>query len=333
MSFFSHGKKELLGFVAKSPAMAPVSDFLSKQSKTNLPIIIEGEAGTGKEFAARFLHYNSPRREAPFSTLSLTSLPPEHVFNELFSVTTGKFQGTRGGSLVLKELWAMPKKDQKRLLEILADDRWKDKTPLEVWDVRLIMTSSMSLEKSVESKFVDPELKKVLQQNRVLIPPLRRRPSDIGGLCELFLERMTNDLGRANPRMDARVVDRLTEYDWPGNIKELKDIVRRIVVQVTENRITEHHLKGILPMVEDDIPVDRYSLEELMRAKLGTFLKRIRGYHVEGLYSEVMSRVETPLLELVLEETGGNQLKAAKILGINRNTLRKKVRKKSIRVR
>lgn len=321
------------GFVCKSPAMKPVNEFLLKHAGTNAPVIIEGESGTGKEFAARLVHYSGPRRKGVFSTLSITSLPPECVFEELFDDRTGRLHNTRGGSLLLKELWALPKKDQEKLAGILEDDRKGRHTPLRVYDVRLMTTSTMDLEQSVECNFVAPELKKALQYNRILIPPLRRRPSDIRVLAELFMAQMFRDLGRSAPRLDSPVVDRFTEYHWPGNVKELKDVMRRIVVKVSGKRVQEHHLKGILPMVEDDFSIDKFSIEELVRAKLLSFLNRIRGYRVEGLYSEIMSRVERPLLELVLEETGGNQLHAAKLLGINRNTLRDKIKKKNIIIR
>ncbi len=327
------GMTKSQGFVCRSPAMKPVKEFLLKHSGTSNPLIIEGESGTGKEFAARLIHYSGPRKKSVFSTLSITSLPPEYVFEELFDERTGKLNNTRGGSLLLKELWALPKTDQEKLAGILEDDRKGRRTPLRVYDVRLMMTSTMDLDKSVECNFVESELKKVIQNSRVLIPPLRRRPSDIKELSEFFMEQMFKDLDRPPPGIDTLVIDRFTEYHWPGNVKELKDVIRQIVVKVSGKRVEERHLKGVLPMVEDDLAIDKFSIEELVRAKLLSFLNRIRGYRVEGLYFEIMSRVERPLLELVLQETGGNQLKAAKLLGINRNTLREKIKKKNIKIR
>jgi two-component system nitrogen regulation response regulator GlnG len=126
-------------------------------------------------------------------------------------------------------------------------------------------------------------------------------------------------------------MDRLTGYGWPGNVSELKSVIRQLVVRGGDGRIREHHLQGLLPSVDEELPLERHSLEELVRAKLKGFLNRIRGYRIEGLHAEVMARVERPLIELVLEQTRGNQLQAAKILGMNRNTLRKKIRAHGIR--
>jgi two-component system, NtrC family, nitrogen regulation response regulator GlnG len=325
--------KTVCGLVSESPSMTPVVEFLSQHSKTRGPIIIEGERGTGKEFAARFVHYTGRRAKAPFSTLSVTALPPELVSEELYQPGIGRLHQARGGSLLLKELWALPKRDQRRLAEILEDDDKRDKTPLEVYDVRLMMTSSMELEAAVRSNFVEPELKRVLSTRRIVMPPLRRRPSDIPELANLFMDQMIRDLDRPPLEVDPRVFELFVDYHWPGNIEELKDVVRQLVAKVPGRKLHEGHLTGLLPTVEEEISLERFSLEELVRAKLKSFFYRIRGFRVEGLYAEVMSRVERPLIELILAETNGNQLRAAKLLGINRNTLRKKIQKMKLRVR
>jgi DNA-binding NtrC family response regulator len=309
--------------------MRDVVDLLDEAADRQGPVIVEGEAGTGKEFAARYIHYSGQRSAGAFSTLQVTVLPPELLDVELYESPTGKLHQTQGGSLLLKEMWAMPRRSQARLARIL-ESAASERTPLRAHDVRLMMTSSMPLDEAVATDFVDPLLADLLQSRRIMLPPLRRRPSDIEVLTELFLRQMADDLDRPRFRISPRVIDRMAEYGWPGNVAELKQVVRQLVVRSADGKLEEAHLEGLLPSVEEDLPLDRYSLEELIRAKLKRFLQRIRGYRVEGLHAEVMGRVERPLLELVMQETGGNQVKAAGILGINRNTLRKKLRRLSV---
>lgn len=315
----------------QSPAMASVMQAIQTAARKEGPVLLEGEPGTGKEFLARYIHYSSPRKKKPFSSLEITAVPTEFVHQELYSRATGRFGRVRGGTVLLKELWALPHNLQKRLARLLIGDALRDETPPEVYDVRVMTSSSMPLDEALHYSFVEPALHTSLAPCRIIVPPLRRRPSDIPLLTDYFLAQISAESGHARPAMEARVKDRMAEYSWPGNISELKSVVRKLVVRASEGRITEAHLQGLLPSVDDDLPLERHSLEELVRAKLKNFLNRIRGYRIEGLFAEVMARVERPLLELVLEQTRGNQLQAAKILGMNRNTLRKKIKAHGIR--
>jgi two-component system nitrogen regulation response regulator GlnG len=323
--------------VAKSPAMGGVVKTLQKATVADGPLLIEGEAGTGKEFAARYVHYSGFRRNRPFSTLQITAVPPELIEKELYHTATGKLRQARGGSLLLKELWALPHSAQKRLADILLavnnTTAGREQTPLEINAVRLMMTSSMGLDEAVACDFVVPELATLLDRRRVVLPPLRRRPSDIKVLADHFFAEIATDLECSGFEVSQRVVEQMEAYGWPGNVAELKNVVRQLVTRSVDGKVEEEHLTGLVATVDQEVPLDKFSLEELVRAKLKTFLQRIQGYRVEGLYTEVMSRVERPLLELVIRETGGNQVQAASILGINRNTLRKKLRGLGIRRR
>lgn len=317
----------------QSPAMAPVMQAIQTAAQEDCPVLLEGEPGTGKEFLARYIHYSSSRKKNPFSSLEITAVPPEFVHQELYGHITGRLGRVRGGTVLLKELWALPRDSQKRLARLLNGNALTDETPQEVYDVRVMTTSSMSLDEAVHSSFVEPALQTTLAPCRIVVPPLRRRPSDIPLLTEYFLRQFSAESERRLPTLDTRVVDRLTEYSWPGNISELKFVVRQLLVRGYRGCIIESDLQGLLPSVDDDLPLERHSLEELVRAKLENFLNRIKGYRIEGLHAEVMARVERPLIELVLEQTRGNQLQAAKILGMNRNTLRKKIKAHGIRWR
>ena len=167
---------------------------------------------------------------------------------------------------------------------------------------------------------------------RISLPPLRRRPADIPILVDLFSVEHAAEMERPQLHFATPVIDRFTGYTWPGNVSELKSVIYRLYTTVSAETVEESHLSGLVPQVEDELPLSRFGLEDLVRAKLRTFLSRIKGYHVEDLHAQVISQVERPLVELVLEQTRGNQLQAAKVLGINRNTLRKKIRTLGIRL-
>ncbi|HEX4449595.1 MAG TPA: helix-turn-helix domain-containing protein, partial [Kofleriaceae bacterium] len=133
------------------------------------------------------------------------------------------------------------------------------------------------------------------------------------------------EIGRAKPSISTRAHDRLAGYPWPGNVAELKSIARRLVVRVSRTRIEAGDVDEVLPTVATRVPLEDLAFEEIVKAKLSGLLARIDGYPIHDLYDKVLERVERPLFDLVLEHTGGNQVKAAEVLGLNRNTLRKKL--------
>lgn len=317
--------------------MKMVNDAIKQTDVTHGPVLLEGEQGVGKEFVARLLHLRSRRRPTAFETFFPPAMPTDLVTEELFGEQARKLKQAAGGTLLLKEIWRFPLAVQQRLAEAIGRLRTDDRTPLEIHDVWLMMSSRISLEEArteglVSQALAKPPLSTWQGVRRILLPPLRRRPADIPLLVEAFNKEITSELHRKPLDFSPRVMDRFTRYSWPGNISELKAVVFRLLTTMRKNRVTEQDLAGLLPLVEDDVQLGRFSLEDLVRAKLQAFLDRVRGYHVEDLHGHVLSQVERPLIELVLEQTGGNQLQAARILGINRNTLRKKIRSLDIRL-
>ncbi len=323
--------------VSASPAMASVVEALEKASNSDSPVLLEGEQGVGKEFVARLIHLSSYRRENAFETLLPPALPAQMAAEELFGVQARKLRQAAGGTLLLKEVWRFPSAVQRRLAEALALDTSRDQTPIAVHDVWLMMSSRVALEDASREGLLAPPLAnwpKAGWKNvqRIHIPPLRRRPADIPRLVELFNLEHAEEMDRPPLSFPGQIIDRFAGYSWPGNVSELKSVIYRLHATHQGSEVEESHLAGLLPQVEDELPLSRFGLEDLVRAKLRTFLARIRGYHVEDLHAQVLSQVERPLMELVLEQTSGNQLQAAKVLGINRNTLRKKIRNLGIRL-
>lgn len=323
--------------VAKSPAMEPVVEAIGRAAESDAPVLLEGEQGVGKEFIARLIHLSSYRQERAFETLLPPALPADLAAEELFGVQARKLRQASGGTLLLKEVWRFPSAVQRRLAEALAWDTTQDRTPIAVHDVWLMMSSRVALEDASREGLLAPPLANWPRSTwknvqRIALPPLRRRPADIPLLVELFNAEHALEMERERLVFPAQVIDRFTGYSWPGNVSELKSVIYRLHTSLRSNQVEESHLSGLVPQVEDELPLSRFGLEDLVRAKLRTFLSRIKGYHVEDLHAQVISQVERPLVELVLEQTKGNQLQAAKVLGINRNTLRKKIRNLGIRL-
>ncbi|MDY0002281.1 MAG: sigma 54-interacting transcriptional regulator [Polyangia bacterium] len=323
--------------MTRSPAMQSVNKAIEEACRSDCPVLLLGEQGVGKEFVARLIHRHSPRTNRAFETLFPPALTPELAAQELHAEQARRLRQAAGGTLLVKEVWRFPSAARRRLGEALDHQQPGDRTPLEVHDVRLMLSSRVSLEEPGHEHWLGAveealPLGSIASLRRITIPPLRRRPADIPLLVETFNREQAQEARREPLQFSSKAMDRLSAHDWPGNVSEVRSVVYRLFGAVSDQAVEPSHLSGLIPDVEDEIPLGRFGLEELVRAKLRSFLGRIRGYHVEDLLGQVMSQVERPLLELVLEQTRGNQLQAARILGINRNTLRKRIRALSIKV-
>ncbi len=323
--------------VAESPAMVPVVEAITQAAKNDAPILLEGEQGVGKEFIGRLIHLSSYRWEHAFETMLPPALPASLAAEELFGVQARKLRQASGGTLLLKEVWRFPCAVQQRLAHALTLDTTGDQTPIAVHDVWLMMSSRVALEDASREGLLASPLAswpRAMWKNvqRIAVPPLRRRPADVPLLVEQFNKEHALEMQHEPLVIPSQIIDRFIGYSWPGNVSELRSVIYRLHTTLRSPQVEESHLSGLVPQVEDELPLSRFGLEDLVRAKLRTFLSRIKGYHVEDLHAQVISQVERPLVELVLEQTRGNQLQAAKVLGINRNTLRKKIRNLGIRL-
>src|SRR5262249_53575628 len=178
---------------------------------------------------------------------------------------------------------------------------------------------------AVDASIVSPEFYQLFADRRIEVPPLRDRADDLPELIERWIKHYSAEVGRSKPTVSSRAIARLTAYPWPGNVAELKATARRLVVRVARGRIEAGDVDEVLPVVAERVPLEDLAFEDMVKAKLAGLLARIDGYPVHDLYEKVLARVERPLFDLVLAHTGGNQVKAAEILGLNRNTLRKKL--------
>jgi two-component system, NtrC family, nitrogen regulation response regulator GlnG len=296
-----------------SPSTRRVREQAAAAIEADLPVLIEGERGSGRERVARVLHEAGPRRTRRFVRLA-----PDDTRSEV----DRNFERAAGGTLLVKEIARLARPSQRRLLKALRGRGSGD-------DVRLVGATVYDLSAVAADDRFDADLFRQLGGLKIALAPLRRRPEDIPPLAMCFARDAGEELGRRT-QLSPRALDRLRAYPWPGNVAELKDVVGRAVFVAQRATIDIADIERELPRVEDKVPLESLSFEEMVRSKIRGLLDRMEGYPVEDLYDEVIARVERPLIELVLARAGGNQVSAAKMLGLNRNTLRKKIAERGL---
>lgn len=317
--------------VAESPAMRAVVSAIEAHAGTDAPVLICGERGTGRELVARCLHLASRRRQGKFVAVQPT-FATDDAGDDDEARAKRVLRAAQGGTLLVKDMCDVPAGGQRTLRRAMrpGDGSRRGDTSGETWDVRVVGAVGPELERAVTARILSRELYDTLAPRRIDVPSLRQRASDIPTLVERWVRHYADEVGRGKLTVSTRAHERLVKYPWPGNVAELKDLVRRLVVATEGARIEAGDVDVVLPRVAERVPLEELSFEDLVKAKLAGFLQRMDGYEVHDLYEEIIARVERPLFELVLAHTGGNQVKAATILGLNRNTLRKKLESQGV---
>lgn len=332
--------------MGESPAIQKVFKTIGQVVSTRTTILIQGESGTGKELVAKTIHYNSPRWNKPFIAVNCAAIPKELLESEFFGHEKGSFTGAlerrigkfelaEEGTLFLDEIGELPTDLQTKLLRALQEEEFSRVGGRETLktDVRILASTNQDLEKAVREKRFRDDLYFRLKVIPIHLPPLRERKGDIALLVAFFIEKHNRDMGTHISGVSPEALKLLEEYPWPGNIRELENVMIRAAVLSPG---TVLFLKDFnLSTGSETAPPDyeNLSLEEIIQRKLDDYFNRTRGVDVENLYSLVIERVERPLIELTLKATRGNQIRAAQILGINRNTLRKKITNLRINVK
>jgi two-component system nitrogen regulation response regulator GlnG len=310
--------------VAESAAMRAIVSQVEEYADGQAPVLITGEHGTGRELVARVLHQRGPRTGARFIAVRPTfeDVPGVKGADDACERARRALRSAAGGTLLVKDVSDLSRPSQKTLKRAIRDRKLDTQDPV---DVHVVATSDLDIDRAVESEIVDKNFFALFSARRIEVPRLRDRLDDLSTLFERWVKHYALEIGRAVPTVSTRAIDRLAVYPWPGNVGELKSIARRLVVRVTRAKIEAGDVDEILPQVATRVPLEDLAFEEMVKSKLAGLLARIDGYPVHDLYEKVLARVERPLFDLVLSRTGGNQLKAAEILGLNRNTLRKKL--------
>ena len=326
--------------IGKSPVMQKVFRTISRIAKTDLSVVIHGESGTGKELVAKTIHQNSPRANEPFIAMNMAAIPNNLIESELFGHEKGAFTGANqrrigqfqlaeGGTLFLDEIGDMPLEAQTRLLRVLQENEFRPLGSNQVFktNVRIICASHKKLENLIRQGLFREDLFFRLNIIHVDLPPLRERGHDIKDLFLHFLNQQMSLHGEKKHITDD-AVSYLMALAWPGNIRELDNAAKKLFALVAEPEITLSDVQEIIvpemSFTPDNQP--QKSLTQTVEDHIVAFFGELDGrYLPTGLYTQIMRDVERPLIDQVLKVTRGNQIKAADILGINRNTLRKKI--------
>jgi two-component system nitrogen regulation response regulator GlnG len=337
-----------LPIIGRSPAMQEIYRVLARLVSTDLSVLISGESGTGKELIARALHEFGKRRQGPFVAINMAAIPKELIESELFGHEkgaftganarhTGRFEQSQQGTLFLDEIGDMPTEAQTRLLRVLQEGEYTTiggRTPIKT-DVRIVAATNHNLRRLVEQGLFREDLYYRLNVVPLRMPPLRERPSDIPDLVRYFLAAAVEE-GLPEKAMSAEAMDRLKQYSWPGNVRELENLARRLAALAADEVIGPEIIEGELAGVDGLESGGQESEASLSRA-VERHLNKYFAAHADalpppGLYGRVLKEIEWPLLTLSLRATRGNQIRAAALLGLNRNTLRKKIRELEIPV-
>ena len=335
-----------LPLIGRSQSMQEVYRVIARLINTDLTVMIIGASGTGKELVARALHDFGKRKEKPFVVMNLGSIPSDQVENELFGNSDegrsddaiGKFQLAKGGTLFIDEVADMPMATQTRLLRILQDEEnlEQDNQDHKNSNVRIITSTQVDLKPLIENGEFREDLFFRLNVIPLKLPLLRERAEDIPELCNHFLKLSSLKEGLTQKTIVPNGIELLKRQQWRGNIRELKNFIQRLVVLSPDEIISEDLVKNQLNEFIDNDKEDDYSVEGLSMSVEKHLLRyfELHGSSLPppGLYNRILKEIEYPLIALSLNSSKGNQLKASKLLGINRNTLRKKINELDINV-
>jgi two-component system, NtrC family, nitrogen regulation response regulator GlnG len=331
------------GIVGKSPSMLKIYKTIGRIAGKDLTVLIQGESGTGKELIARAIHINSPRKEEKLVSVNLAALPKDLIESELFGYEKGAFTGASirkqgrfdeaaGGTLHLDEIGDMPFELQTKLLRVLEEKKFYrlgSEKPVEV-NVRIIVSTNKRLEEEVEKGAFRRDLYYRINAITIVVPPLSKRKEDIPLLVDYFNEKYSIDLGIYKKTFSDGAKKLMLEYRWPGNVRELENTVKRVIVLSSENMITSDVLLDAAPYLRGEKKETDELFGEFIKSKLEVFLYNNREEASGAIYDLVIQKIEKPLIEEVLRIAKGNKKKAAAILGINRNTLSKKIEEHGI---
>ena len=333
---------DAIPLIGRSPAMQEIYRLVARLMQTDLTVMISGESGTGKELVSRALHDYGKRRGGQFVAINMAAIPRDLIESELFghekgaftganSRSSGHFEQAEGGTLFLDEIGDMPMEAQTRLLRVLQQGEYTTvggRTPIKS-DVRIIAATNKDLRILIREGLFREDLFFRLNVVPLRLPPLRERIEDIADLIRHFFSQAERE-GLPQKQIDQAALDRMKRYRWPGNVRELENLARRLAALYPQETITvaeiDTELAEPAAAVSEKSPVE----DSLTAAVERTLVRYFAGFEnalpPPGLYHRVLREVEYPLLSAALAATHGNQIRAADLLGLNRNTLRKKIK-------
>jgi len=330
--------------IGNSQTMQNVYKTLGRVAGSDVTVLITGESGTGKELIARAIHMNNPRLGKPFVALNCAAIPRELLENELFGHErgaftgaterkAGKFEQAEGGTLFLDEIGDMPLELQAKLLRVLQEKeitRTGGQQTIKV-NVRIVAATNQNMAEQVETRSFREDLYYRLNVVPILLPALRERREDIPALVDFFLQKARQDFGIDTIECSVQALELLKNHSWPGNVRELENTIKRASLLCPNHVLTPADFPDLCAR-GSTIP-NEDSLEALVSRKLESSLAQMNLSEMNNLYEMVLHQIERPLINIVLQKARCNQVRAAEILGINRNTLRKKINTLNIEVK
>ena len=335
---------ERLPLIGRSAAMQEIYRTIARLTTTDLTVMVNGESGTGKELVARALHDYGRRRAGPFVAINMAAIPRELIESELFGHERGAFTGATnrnqgrfeqaaGGTLFLDEIGDMPPEAQTRLLRVLQEGEFTavgGRQPIRA-NVRIVAATHRDLRQAIRAGQFREDLYYRLNVVPIRLPPLRERAEDIALLARHFLDKARAS-GLPGKTLDGGAVDRLRQYRWPGNVRELENLMRRLAALYPQEVITAEVVSAEVAEAGADAgPGPESGTPEPLAQAVERHIRRFLAASQDGMpmrdiYDRIIAEVERPLIQMTLSATRGNQIKAAAMLGLNRNTLRKKIR-------
>lgn len=341
---------EEMPLVGRSGPMQEVYRTMARLIQTDLTVMISGESGTGKEVVARALHDFGKRKGGPFNAINMAAIPQDLIESELFGHEKGAFTGAHGrsighferaagGTLFLDEIGDMPMAAQTRLLRVLQEGEFTrvgGRDTIET-DVRIVAATHRDLHQMIRQGLFREDLFYRLNVVQLHMPALRERADDVADLAQHFAQKFTPD-GEPVKAFEKSALDLLRQHNWPGNVRELENLVQRFVALYPDEVISAETVRQELSVGEaapqlNNSPAQSDDLGEMVeRHLLSLFAKAQPELPANGLYQRIIDEIEVPLLEITLNNCNGNQIRASELLGLNRNTLRKKIQAHNIHV-
>lgn len=336
-------QQKTVRIVGNHKKMQEVYKLIGQVAEQDVTVLITGESGTGKELVAKAIYHHSKKKNKPFLTVNCAAIPDTLFESELFGYERGAFTGAErthlgkfercnGGTIFFDEIGDMSLATQAKVLRVLQEGEFERLGGTETLkaDVRVIAATNKELAKAVERGEFREDLYWRLKIISIALPPLRNRAEDIPMLAKYFLDRFTEEFHKPVRRLADAATRKLNSYSWPGNVRELENCIKRAVLLCSGDVILEEHIK----LEAEKKPLGPKSREQLLNSlkeKLDDLIPDILRLSDERVHANIVELIEEMVIARSLKECANNQVKAAKMLGISRNTLRHRMQKYNLK--